>query len=86
MDTIPGSSVVTFFELAQDRLQLLFAAHPAIGQAINIIPLPIITEDCLWPPNTYSCSIVHTCCAVLCCKVTKMDSLLQNTSEHPLNA
>jgi len=77
VDTLPGSSVVVIFELAQNSPQLLFAAHPAIWQAITVIPLSRKIENCLWAPNTYSCSIIHMCCAIFCCKTAKMDSLAE---------
>lgn len=84
VNTIPGCNVVVVFELSQNRVQLLFAAHPAIRQVITVIKVSRKIQNCFWAPNTYSCSIIHLCCAIFSCKIAKMNSLKQNRSEHPL--
>lgn len=84
VDTIPGCNVVVVSELPQNRFQLLFTAHPAIRQFITVIKMSRKIQKCFWAPNTYSCSIIHLCCAIFSCKIAKMNSLKQNRSEHPL--
>lgn len=51
---IPGSCTVVVPELAQNRLQRLFTAHPAIRQAITVIAMSRKIEHCLWAPYTLS--------------------------------
>ena len=84
VDTIPGCNVVVVFEFPQNRVHLLFAAHPAIRQFITVIKVSRKIQNCFWAPNTYSCSIIHMRCAIFSCKIAKMNSLKQNRSEHPL--
>ena len=86
VDTIPGCNVVVVvvFELPQNREQLLFAAHLAIRQFITVVKVSRKIQNCFWAPNTYSCSIIHMCCAIFSRKIAKMNSLKQNRSEHPL--
>lgn len=52
LDTLPESSAVAVFELAQNTLRLLSIAYPAIRQAITIIPVSGKIENRLWAPNT----------------------------------
>ena len=59
-----GAALWLIVDLAQNRLQLLFAAYLAIRQAISFIALCRKLENCFWAPSTYSCSIVHMCCTI----------------------